>query len=66
MRTFMRKDIENLKTILLAIDRVERHGDANSVATAENLDALYMALKSQAQAVAENQLIEEVSDETIQ
>lgn len=55
-----RKDIENLQTILLAIKRVESVGDASSIQIAENLDALYSALKSQANTVIENQLLEEI------
>lgn len=61
----IRKDIENLKTILLSVEKLERNGDANSIQTAENLDALYTALKSQAKTVIENEELEAANETLI-
>lgn len=60
-----RADIDNLKTILLAIEKVERTARPGSVMAAEQLDCLYMALKAQAKSVCEIQQMEEVDNEAI-
>jgi len=44
-------NIEKLELIILAIDKVERIQSASNIQVAENLDALYTALKSQAKEV---------------
>lgn len=55
--------IEKLHMILLAIEKVERMQNSSSLQIAENLDALYTALKSQAkELILEHKLTGEKND----
>ena len=59
---YMRKDIEQLKMIVMAIESSELKANASSLQDAANLDNLYSALKAQAKAVAEVQALEELTE----
>lgn len=53
-------NIEKLQMIVMAIDKVERLENNSSIQIAENLDALYTALKSQVkELIIEQKLIGE-------
>lgn len=53
-------NIEKLQMIVMAIDKVERMENNSSIQIAENLDALYTALKSQVkELIIEQKLIGE-------
>lgn len=61
----IKKDIENLKTIVRSIEAVERNSEPGSVLAAERLDCLYTALKVQANTVIETSMLEEANETII-
>lgn len=56
----LRKDIENMEIILLAIRRVEAERNNDSLEAAQRLDTLYSSLRIAAWSVVENQKLDEL------